>query len=117
MRNRVLRKGSTLVEVLVSFGILATTGIFMIGFLFKNPTTNKAWLNNYGQELSKIVLLSTTIEKDTTIEHTDANGILWETVVSTSQDSIEECFSAVSIRLKKDTTRILHYCKYEGGKK
>lgn len=117
MKNRISRKGSTLIEVLVSFAILATTGIFMVGFLFKNPTTNRAWLNNYGQELSKIILLSTPIEKDTTIEHTDANGILWETVISATQDSIERCFHAVSIRLKKDTTRSLHYCKYEEGKK
>ena len=106
------QKGSSLMEVLISLCILATTGTFMMGFLFKNATTNKAWIDNYGQELSKIILLSKTIENDTTFENYDENGIFWETKINAYLDDEEKCFTAVSIRLKKDTTNALYYCKY-----
>ena len=78
--------------------------------------SNKAWIDNYGQELSKIVLLTTEISNDTLVTHTDASGNSWETVVEISKDKEELCYSAVSVRRKADTTRTLHYCTY-GAKK
>lgn len=116
MRNRRFKTGSTLVEVLISFAILMSTGALVVGFLFRNPMSNKAWIDNYGQELSKIVLLTTEISNDTLVTHTDASGNSWETVVEISKDKEELCYSAVSVRRKADTTRTLHYCTY-GAKK
>lgn len=116
MRTRCSKIGSTLVEVLVSIAILTSTGVFIVGFLYRNPTTNKAWLDNYGQELSKIVLLSTPIENDTIVTHTDASENFWETVVKVAKDQEESCYRAVSIRRKADSTRTLHYCTYGANK-
>lgn len=116
MRTRCGKIGSTLVEVLVSIAILTSTGVFIVGFLYRNPTTNKAWLDNYGQELSKIVLLSTPIENDTIVTHSDESGNSWETVVKVAKDQEESCYSAVSIRRKADSTRTLHYCTYGANK-
>lgn len=112
MKTRVHKKGSTLVEVLVSFAILSSTGVFIVGFLFRNPMSNKAWVDDYGQELSKIVLLTTPIANDTIVTHTDESGNSWETVITVTKDIEESCYSAISIRSKSDTTRTLHYCKY-----
>ena len=116
MKTRRQKIGSTLVEVLVSFAILTSTGVLVVGFLFRNPMSNKAWTDNYGQELSKIVLLTTPTAGDTVVTHTDASGLLWETVVKVQKDNEETCLSAVSIRHRSDTTRTLHYCKYGAGK-
>ena len=112
MRTRHSKIGSTLIEVLVSLAILTSTGMLVTGFLFRNSTTNKAWIDNYGQELSKIVLLTKPIANDTIVTHYDASGNSWETIIKANKDQDESCFSAVSIRHKKDTTRTLHYCKY-----
>ena len=112
MRNKRSKTGSTLIEVLVSFAILTSTGAFIAGFLFRNPTSQKARIDNYGLELSKIVLLTTDIANDTIVTHTDASGNPWETIVKVSKESNEFCFNAVSIRRKSNTTRTLHYCKY-----
>lgn len=116
MKNRRFQAGSTLVEVLISFAILATTGVFMVGFLFKNPMSNKAWIDNYGSELSKVTLLTTVIDSSATFTHTDANGFRWETIVTATKDSTETCFRAISIRNKIDTTRALNYCIYREEK-
>lgn len=116
MRTRCSKIGSTLVEVLVSIAILTSTGVFIIGFLYRNPTTNKAWLDNYGQELSKIVLLSTPIENDTIVTHIDASENFWETVITVSKSNEESCYRAVSVRRKADSTRTLHYCTYGANK-
>lgn len=116
MKNRSSRKGSTLVEVLVSFAILTTTGVFMQGLLFRSPTTDKVWIDNYGQELSKIIILTTNAQNDTVIEHSDANGAPWETIVKIDKEDAETCLTAVSIKARRDTTRTLHYCKYGGEK-
>lgn len=112
MKNRHSCVGSTLVEVLVSLSILATTGVFMMGFLFQSPMSNKAWNDSYGQELSKIVLYTTNIKNDTTILHTDSNGVPWETLVKQTQDEFETCYKVESIRNKTDSTRALNYCIY-----
>ena len=112
MRIKFRKKGSTLVEVLVSLAILTSTGVLVVGYLYRNQTTNKVWIDNYGQELSKIILLTTHIANDTIVTHTDSSGNFWETVVKVSKDNDEQCYSAVSIRHKSDTTRTLHYCTY-----
>lgn len=116
MKNRHSRNGSTLVEVLVSLSILATTGVFVMGFLFQNPMSNKAWIDCYGHELSKIVLYTANIKNDTTILHIDSNGVPWETFVKQSQDEFETCYKIVSIRNKTDSTRALNYCIYGESK-
>lgn len=114
MKNRV--KGSTLVEVLVSLAILTSTGMLIVGYLYRNPISNKVWIDNYGQELSKIVLLTTPIANDTTVTHTDKSGISWDVVIKVLKDSSETCYSSVSVRRKIDTTRTLHYCTYGASK-
>lgn len=116
MKTKYSKIGSTLVEVLVSFAILTSMGVFTVGFLYRNSITNKAWLNNYGQELSKIVLLATPITNDTLITHTDESGFSWETVITVIKDAEESCYRASSVRHKSDTTRTLHYCTYRAKK-
>lgn len=116
MRTKRSKIGSTLVEVLISFAILSSTGVLVVGYLFRNPMSNKAWINNYGQELSKIILLTTPITNDTIVTHTDASGNRWETVIKVQKDSEEICYNAVSVRHKSDSTRTLHYCKYGASK-
>lgn len=116
MRIKRSKIGSTLVEVLVSIAILTSTGVLVVGHLFRSPISNKAWIDNYGQELSKIILLTTPIASDTIVTHADANGIQWETVVKVQKDNEEICYSAVSVRHKSDSTRTLHYCKYGASK-
>lgn len=112
MKNRRSRHGSTLVEILVSFAILATTGVFMVKFLYKNPMTQRAWTDCYGFELSKVVLLTNQVQADTSFTHTDANGIHWETHIRATKDEHEICYRAVSVRNGKDSTRVLNYCTY-----
>jgi len=116
MKTKHSKIGSTLIEVLVSFAILTSMGVFTVGFLYRNSITNKAWLNNYGQELSKIVLLGTPITNDTLITHTDNSGFSWETIVTVIKDAEESCYRATSVRQKSDTTRTLHYCIYRAVK-
>jgi hypothetical protein len=116
MRIKRSKIGSTLVEVLVSIAILTSTGVLVVGHLFRSPISNKAWTDNYGQELSKIILLTTPIASDTIVTHADVNGIQWETVVKVQKDNEEICYSAVSVRHKSDSTRTLHYCKYGASK-
>ena len=106
------KKGSTLVEVLVSLAILASTGVFTVGFLYRNTMTNRVWTDDYGADLSKAALLTAKATSDTTLLHTDARGIPWETVIKVSQDDYETCLKATSIRYGADTTRTLHYCTY-----
>ena len=116
MKIKRSKIGSTLVEVLISFAILSSTGVLVVGYLFRNPISNKAWINNYGQELSKIILLTTSMASDTVVTHTDASGNFWETVVKVQKDSDEFCYSTVSVRRKSDTTRTLHYSTYGASK-
>ncbi len=112
LRFRTIRRGSTLVEVLVSFAILATTGVFVSGFLYKSSVTQKAWNENYGQELAKITLLTENPPRDTIFMHTDAKGVNWEILVKRNQDEDEACFQATPVRNKADTTRALYFCRY-----
>ena len=110
-RSSLARKGSTLMEALVSFAILSTTGVFLCGFLYKSPTTQKAWTDSYGHELSAVAVLD-KFKADTTLLHTDANGSHWETVITVTKDEDELCYKAISVRNKKDSTKALHYCIY-----
>lgn len=116
MRNKRRNRGSTLVEVLISFAILASTGVLMVGFLYRNPMSNKVWVDDYGQELSKTTLLTVHVAGDTTLLHTDAGGASWETRVKVSTSDNETCYSATSIRRSTDTTRTLHYCTYRSSR-
>lgn len=116
MKNRQSQAGSTLVEVLISFAILATTGVFMVGFLFKNPMSNKAWVDNYGFELSKVTLLTAAIDSNATFTHTDANGFQWETIVKATKNAPETCFRITSVRNRVDSSRTLNYCIYKKEK-
>lgn len=109
---RSSHRGSTLVEVLVSFAILATTGVFVSGFLYKSSVTQKAWNENYGQELAKITLLTENPAKDTIFTHIDAKGVNWEILVKCNQDEDEVCHQATPVRNKADTTRALYFCRY-----
>lgn len=112
MQNRRRNRGSTLVEVLISFAILTTTGTLLVGFLYRNPMTNKAWIDDYGTELSKTALLTVHATNDTTLQHTDARGNTWETLIKVSTNENETCYSGTSVRFSVDTTRTLHYCTY-----
>lgn len=112
LRFRTIRRGSTLVEVLVSFAILATTGVFVSGFLYKSSVTQKAWNENYGQELAKITLLTENPPSDTIFTHIDAKGVNWEILVKCNQDEDEVCLQATPVRNKADTTRALYFCRY-----
>ena len=105
-------KGTTLLEVLTSFAILSTTGLVLMNFLRPDETVSKIWLSDYGVKLSKMVLLSSNIQRDTVFEHIDVNGNSWKVVCSVSQDENEICTSAYSVRLGKNVTKKLHYCRY-----
>ena len=109
--------GFTLMEVLVSFGILITTGTVMSRFMYPGKAGSAPWTNDYGTELSKIALLTMPTLKDTTIEHTDATGIHWEiqckVVGNTAPTNDEElCAKATAIRNNIDTTRTVHLCRF-----
>lgn len=104
-------------EVLISFAILATTGMQLSGFLYKSPVTQKARTENYGMELGKIYLQaeSKTLvshTKDTTFIHDDAKGNHWEVIIKQTKDGDEICDKAIPVRNKIDTTRTLYYCRY-----
>lgn len=108
-------RGFSLMEVLISFAILATTGTLLSGFLYKGPVTQKARNENYGQELGKIYLLAETatgLAKDSTFVHNDANGNHWEVAISQTVDGDEVCYKAQPVRNKVDSTRALYYCRY-----
>ena len=109
-------KGFTLMEVLVSFAVLTTTGVAMFSFLYPGKVENQAWVNDYGAELSKITLLSAPALKDTTYQHIDGNGIHWEVKCTVSSFDTETCATAVSIRNKADTTRAQHLCRFRSKK-
>ena len=107
------KKGSTLVEVLVSFAILTTTGVMLMGYLYPNKVTQKVWVDDYGNYLSKLNLyLNEDLQKDTMILHTDSLGVLWETLINAQTVGDETCYKATSIRNKTDTTRTLYKCEY-----
>jgi len=109
------KSGFTLMEALVSFGILATTGVLLAGFLYRGPVTQKARNESYGQELAKIHLLAGEISGDTVFTHGDANGNRWEIPVVRTGDGDETCYRAVTVRNGTDTTRALYYCRYGTG--
>lgn len=111
------KKGVTLVEVLVSFAILTTTGTFLMGYLYPNKMTQKAWIDDYGHNLSKLNLyLNEGLENDSIIEHRDSIGVEWETVITVHNSGDETCYRATSIRNKVDTTRTLYKCEYKRRK-
>lgn len=111
------KKGVTLVEVLVSFAILTTTGTFLMGYLYPNKMTQKAWIDDYGHNLSKLNLyLNEGLEKDTILVHRDSIGIEWETLITAQNSGDEICNKAISIRNKADTTRALYKCEYRKKK-
>ncbi|WP_254917692.1 hypothetical protein [Fibrobacter sp. UWH1] len=72
---------------------------------------------NYGNELSKIILLTKTMENqsDSIYQHTDINGNHWEILLSQSTDGNETCFNATAIRNKTDSTQSLYFCKYHSN--
>lgn len=109
-------KGFTLMEVLVSFAILTTTGVAMFSFLYPGKTENLAWTNDYGAELSKITLLSASTLKDTIYQHVDGNGFHWDVKCTVSKFDTETCATAISIRNGTDTTRAQHLCRFRSKK-
>lgn len=107
------KRGFSLMEVLISFGILVSTGVLLSGFLYKGPVTQKARNENYGMELGKVTLLTENVSSDTIIPHRDGKGIAWEILVKLTADGDEKCFKATPVRNKIDTTRTLFYCRYK----
>lgn len=107
-----VKKGSTLIELLVGFAMLGVSGALLLGFLHRNPMSQKAPLENTGREYSKRTLLLITESKDTIYEYKDTLGVLWETLVQVQEGKDEVCIKAFSVRKKNDTTRTLTYCKY-----
>ena len=109
--------GFTLMEVMVSFGILVTTGTVMSRFMYPGKAGSAPWTNDYGTELSKIALLTMPTLQDTIIEHTDATGIHWEIrcevvgTIAPASDG-ELCAKATAIRNNIDTTRAVHLCRF-----
>lgn len=109
--------GFTLMEVMVSFGILVTTGTLMFHFMYPSKAASAPWTNDYGTELSKITLLTMPTLKDTIIEHTDATGSHWEIrceivgTIAPANDG-ELCAKATAIRNNIDTTRTVHLCRF-----
>ena len=104
-------------EVLVSFGILITTGTVLFRFMYPGKAGSTPWTNDYGTELSKIVLLTMPTLKDSIIEHTDATGIHWKircevmgTIAQVNDGEI--CAKATAIRNSIDTTRTVHLCRF-----
>ena len=117
MPSNKYKKGMTLVEVLLSFAILATTGAMLMGFLYPSKMTQKAWVDDYGHNISKLNLfLNEGLEKDTVIEQMDSIGVEWETVITAQNTGDETCYKATSIRNKADTTRALYKCEYRRHK-
>lgn len=109
-----LRTGFTLVEALISIALLCTTGTVLLSFFFKNPTTELAWINDYGHNLSKTYLYSIQIDTpDTIFTHLDYHGWHWEIVIQAHKKDPETCFQATAIRANQDTTRSLYLCNYE----
>lgn len=104
--------GFTLMEVMVSFTVLLTTGTLMFHFLYPGKAERTPWINDYGTELSKIALLSMPALKDTTIQHTDTNGNQWEVLCSAKNEGDETCAAATAIRNGTDTTRTIHLCRF-----
>lgn len=114
------KRGFSLMEVLISFGILVSTGVLLSGFLYKGPVTQKARNENYGMELGKIYLLAETatgLAKDTAFVHNDAKGNHWEVAISQTVDGDEVCYRAQPVRNKVDSTRALYYCRYTASAK
>ena len=107
------KRGFSLAEVLISFAILASTGVMLTGFLHKGPITQKARNENYGQELCKIYLLTENVPSDTIFVHDDEKGNHWEILLKRTIDGDEICNSATPVRNKIDTTKSLYYCRYK----
>lgn len=117
MPSNKYKKGVTLIEVLLSFAILTTSGVMLMSYLYPNKMTQKAWVDDYGHNLSKLNLyLYEGLEKDTTIVHRDSVGVEWETLITAQNSGDETCYKAVSIRNKVDTTRTLYKCEYKRRK-
>lgn len=111
-----IRKGMTLIEVLVGIAILGGTGTLLLGFLYRNPMTQQAYTENYGNQLSQTHLYRLWASKnpqDTSLYSKDSLGVEWMTLINVTKDGKEQCISATSVRQKKDTTRTLNFCLYE----
>lgn len=102
-------------ELLVGFAVLGTVGILLLGFLHRNPMSQKAYFNDRGRELTKRTLLLMDFPKDTVFDYTDSLGVFWQTFTVVVQEGEEYCTTAFSVRLQKDTTRSLTYCRYFFG--
>ncbi len=110
------RNGMTLIEVLVGIAILGGAGSLLLGFLYRNPMTQKAYTENYGTQLSKTQLFRTWSSRnpqDTILVHKDSLNVEWTTILKIATDGKEKCISATSIRNGKDTTRTLEMCLYD----
>ena len=117
MPSSKYKKGVTLIEVLLSFAILTTSGVMLMSYLYPNKITQKAWIDDYGHNLSKQNLyLNEGLEKDTILVHRDSIGIEWETLITAQNSGDEICYKAISIRNKADTTRALYKCEYRKKK-
>lgn len=106
------KKGATLIELLVGFVILGTTGVLILSFLHRNPMSQKTHIQNTGREFSKRTLLLMKEPKDTVYIYTDNLGVVWQTILKTEQDNEEICVKAYSVRNNQDSTRTLTYCTY-----
>lgn len=113
---KCIKHGMTLIEVLVGIAILGGSGSLLLGFLYRNPMSHKAYVESYGTLLSRTQLYKTWAARsarDTLLEHRDSLGVPWTTRLQITPDGDERCVAATSVRNKKDTTRTLHFCLYE----
>ncbi len=106
------KKGAVFIEILVGFAILGTVGVALLGFLHRNPMSQRAYVENTGRELTKRTLFLIPHFIDTVYSHQDALGAPWQTIVTISREGDEICAKAFSVRLERDTTRSLTYCKF-----
>ncbi|MDR1760357.1 MAG: hypothetical protein LBR60_07515 [Fibrobacter sp.] len=107
------KKGAVFIEILVGFAILGTVGVLLLGFLHRNPMSQKAYVENSGRELTKRTLLLMPHFIDTVYSHQDVlGGAPWQTIVTVSREGEEICAKAFSVRMERDTTRSLTYCKF-----
>ena len=110
------KKGMTLIEVLVGIAILGGAGSLLLGFLYRNPMSQRAYTENYGTKLSQTQLYRAWASRnphDTLLGHKDSLGVNWSTILKVLEDNDEKCISATSVRLGKDTTRTLNLCLYD----
>lgn len=109
------KKGSTLMEVLISFAIMGTVGVSLLGFQYRSPMSEKAYHDDYGRELSKLSLYRARdglIAHDTLLEYRDSLGVPWIVQLHVITEIEERCFYAVADHLGEKASRKLSFCTY-----